>query len=124
MTTVEDEIAAIKPDLIILDKFHRCGAEQWGVGIQALLTAYHSVPILGHSATNIRFLDNQRDMAEELFDGCIAAEITLGEAIAWNILKPPKYVLSVYSFQKDLEKLRPVWINCAILFAVTGQWRC
>ena len=104
MTMEEDEIVAIKPDLIILDEFHRCGAEQWGVGIQALLSAYPSVPILGLSATNIRFLDNQRDMAKELFDGCIASEITLGEAIARNILKPPKYVLSVYSFQQDLEK--------------------
>ena len=104
MTMEEGEIVAIKPDLIILDEFHRCGAEQWGVGIQALLTAYPSVPILGLSATNIRFLDNQRDMAKELFDGCVASEITLGEAIARNILKPPKYVLSVYSFQKDLEK--------------------
>ena len=104
MTMEEDEIAAIKPDLIILDEFHRCGAEQWGVGIQSLLNAYPLVPILGLSATNIRFLDNQRDMAKELFDGCVASEITLGEAIARNILKPPKYVLSVYSFQKDLEK--------------------
>ena len=26
----EDEIDAIRPDFIILDEFHRCGAEQWG----------------------------------------------------------------------------------------------
>lgn len=25
-----DEITAIRPDFIILDEFHRCGAEQWG----------------------------------------------------------------------------------------------
>lgn len=104
MTMEEEDIAAFRPDLIILDEFHRCGAEQWGAGIQTLLAAYPNVPILGLSATNIRFLDNQRDMADELFDGHIASEITLGEAIARNILKPPKYVLSVYSFQKDMEK--------------------
>ena len=100
----EDEIAAIRPDFIILDEFHRCGAEQWGQGTQALLNAYPNTPLLGLSATNIRFLDNQRDMAKELFDGHIASEISLGEAIARGILTPPKYVLSVYSFQKDLEK--------------------
>ena len=27
------ETAAIRPDFIILDEFHRCGAEQWGRGI-------------------------------------------------------------------------------------------
>ena len=101
-----DEIAAIQPDFIILDEFHRCGAEQWGQGVQALLNAYPNAPLLGLSATNIRFLDNQRDMAKELFDGYIASEISLGEAIAGEILKPPKYVLSVYSLQRDLEKYR------------------
>ncbi|WP_298068272.1 DEAD/DEAH box helicase family protein, partial [uncultured Mailhella sp.] len=104
MTMDEEEIAAIQPDLIILDEFHRCGAEQWGKGVQTLLNAYPDAPLLGLSATNIRFLDNQRDMADELFDGHIASEMTLGEAIARNILKPPKYILSVYSFQKDLER--------------------
>ena len=99
-----NEIAAIRPDFIILDEFHRCGAEQWGQGTKALLNAYPDVPLLGLSATNIRFLDNQQDMAKELFDGYIASEISLGEAIARKILKPLKYVLSVYSFQKDLEK--------------------
>ena len=97
-------IKELRPDLIILDEFHRCGAEQWRTGIQSLLNANPSVPLLGLSATNIRFLDNQRDMAKELFDGHIASEITLGEAIARGILKPPKYILSVYSFREDLEK--------------------
>lgn len=99
-----EEIKELRPDLIILDEFHRCGAEQWHTGVQSLLDANSSVPLLGLSATNIRFLDNQRDMAKELFDGHIASEITLGEAIARGILKPPKYILSVYSFQQDLEK--------------------
>lgn len=104
MVMDKDKIEEMCPDLIILDEFHRCGAEQWCAGVQALLDAAPSALLLGLSATNIRFLDNQRDMAKELFNGHIASEITLGEAIARGILKPPKYVLSVYSFQKDLEK--------------------
>jgi len=100
----ENEIAEIKPDYIVFDEFHRCGAEVWGKGVQNVLTAYPNIPVLGLSATNIRYLDNQRDMADELFDGNVASEMTLGEAIVRGILNPPKYVLSVFQYQKDLDK--------------------
>ena len=76
----------------------------WGTSVQTLLSSHPHVPVLGLSATAIRYLDNQRDMADELFDGNIASEMTLGEAIVRGILNPPKYVLSVFSYQKDLEK--------------------
>lgn len=100
----EEEIAEINPDYIILDEFHRCGAQVWGAAVRVVLERYSNVPVLGLSATNIRYLDNQRDMADELFDGHIASHINLGEAIVRGILNPPKYVLSVFSYQKDLEK--------------------
>lgn len=102
----EDELATILPDYIVLDEFHRCGAVEWGKGVQNLLNMYSDVPILGLSATNIRYLDNQRDMADELFDGNIASEMTLGEAIVRGILNTPTYVISVYSYQKDLDKYK------------------
>lgn len=104
MNMTEDEIAEINPDYIILDEFHRCGAEMWGKGVHTLFRLFPNVPILGLSATNIRYLDNQRDMADELFDGNIASEMTLGEAIVRGILNAPKYVLSIFYYQKDLEK--------------------
>ena len=104
MNLSERELSQIAPDYIILDEFHRCGAEMWGQGVSALLSEYPLTPILGLSATAIRYLDNQRDMADELFDGNVASEMTLGEAIVKGILNPPKYVLSVFSYQKDLEK--------------------
>lgn len=94
----------ICPDYIVLDEFHRCGAREWGRGVEALLEHYADVPILGLSATNIRYLDNQRDMADELFDGNIASQIELGEAIVRGILKAPKYVLSLFAYEKDLQK--------------------
>ncbi len=104
MNLTEDELSEIRPDYIILDEFHRCGAEMWGQGVKTLLTVHSETPILGLSATAIRYLDNQRNMADELFDGCVACEMTLGEAIVRGILNPPKYVMSVFSYQKDLEK--------------------
>ena len=85
----EAELSEIKPDYIILDEFHRCGAEIWGQGVVRLLSMYKDIPVLGLSATNIRYLDNRRDMADELFDGNIASEMTLGEAIVRGILNPP-----------------------------------
>lgn len=104
MLMTPEEITEIHPDYIILDEFHRCGAEMWGQGVQRLLSAYPETPILGLSATNIRYLDNQRDMADELFDNNIASQMSLGEAIVRGILNPPKYVLSLFTYQNELEK--------------------
>lgn len=104
MNLSEEQISELCPDYIILDEFHRCGADMWGQGVRRLLNAYPEIPVLGLSATAIRYLDNRRNMADELFNGCIASEITLGEAIVRGILNPPKYVLSVFPYQKDLEK--------------------
>lgn len=98
-----EEVDAIQPEYIVLDEFHRCGAQVWGAGVRAVLERYGDTPILGLSATNIRYLDNQRDMADELFGGNVASQMNLGEAIVRGILNPPKYVLSVFSYQKDLE---------------------
>ncbi len=106
MLMQEDELGELQPDYIILDEFHRCGAKMWGQGVQQLLNKYPDVPVLGLSATNIRYLDGQRDMADELFGGNIASEMTLGDAIVRGILNPPKYVLSMYSCQKELERYR------------------
>ena len=100
----KEEIQAIHPDYIILDEYHRAGAAFWQKGVEQLLFTYSDIPVLGLSATNIRYLDNQRDMAQELFDGNIASQMSLGEAIVRGILNPPKYVLSMYYYQNTLEK--------------------
>ena len=106
MLMTDSELADIKPDYIVLDEFHRCGAEMWGDGVDRLLSMYPDTPILGLSATAIRYLDNQRNMADELFDGNIASEMTLGEAIVRGILNPPKYVMSVFAYQEDYNRLK------------------
>ena len=104
MLMTDNELAEIQPEYIVLDEFHRCGAEMWGAGVQRLLAMFQRTKILGLSATAIRYLDNQRNMVDELFGGNIASEMTLGEAIVRGILNPPKYVLSVFSYQKDLKR--------------------
>ena len=99
-----DEIAAQKPAYIIHDEFHRAGAECWGESTVALLTLCPDAKLLGLTATNVRYLDNNRDMAEELFDGRVASDMTLGEAIVRGILPTPNYVTTVYQYQKDLAR--------------------
>ena len=99
-----DAIVAQKPAYIILDEFHRAGAECWGESTVALLKLCPDVKLLGLTATNIRYLDNNRDMAEELFDSRIASDMTLGEAVVRGILPAPKYVTTVYQYQKALAK--------------------
>lgn len=102
----EDCIETLHPDYIILDEFHRCGAREWGKSIKKLLDTYPDARRLGLSATNIRYLDNQRNMAEEIFNGKIASEMTLGEAIVREILPEPKYVIAMYFYRKELDQLK------------------
>ena len=98
------EIAALHPAYIIMDEFHRAGAERWGERVRELLELCPDAKLLGLTATSIRYLDNNRDMAEELFDGHIASEMTLGEAIVRGILPTPKYVTTVFRYQNELAK--------------------
>ena len=99
-----EEIAALHPAYIIMDEFHRAGAERWGEKVQKLLELCPNAKLLGLTATSVRYLDNNRDMAEELFDGCVASEMTLGEAIVRGILPAPKYVTTVFRYQNELAK--------------------
>ena len=47
--------------------------------------------------TNIRYLDNCWDRADELFDICIVNETALGKAIIRESFNPPKYILLIFS---------------------------
>lgn len=99
----DEEMAELLPYGIILDEFHRCGGKHWGNGVERLLHMYPNARLLGLSATKIRYLDGQRDMAEELFEGCIASEMTLGEAVVRGILPAPVYVTTLYRIENELE---------------------
>ena len=60
-------------EYLILDEFHRAGAEKWGIKVQELMKKNPDAKVLGLTATNIRYLDNQRDMADEIFQNAIAS---------------------------------------------------
>ena len=105
-----DEIAAQKPAYIILDEFHRAGAECWGESTVTLLKLCPDAKLLGLTATNVRYLDNNRDMAEELFDSRVASDMTLGEAIVRGILPAPNYV-NLARYQTRVDNLRSAGIQ-------------
>jgi len=100
------EIESLNIDYIFLDEFHRCGAEQWGDGVQRLLNLFPNAKVLGTSATHIRFLDNARNMGEELFNGNIVNNLSLAEAIVKKILPMPKYISALYTYEYEVNNLK------------------
>lgn len=102
----DEDIVALKPDIIVLDEFHRAGAKEWGgKGVKRLLEFYPVCKVLGLSATPIRYLDNGRNMAEELFDGAMANNISLSEAIVQRILPMPRYICGLYCLNGEVESI-------------------
>ncbi|SFB66264.1 Helicase associated domain protein [Ruminococcus albus] len=92
-------------DYLILDEMHRCGASCWSIGVQRLIDSNPNAKVFGTSATPIRYLDSGRNMADELFNGVYAVNMSLAEAIRRKILPLPIYVTSWYSFRGDIEQL-------------------
>lgn len=105
-STIYDEDTSTGYDLIVLDEFHRAGAPEWGNGVKRIIASNPLAKILGTSATHIRYLDHERDMAEELFDGNIISHLSLGRALNLKILPTPIYVSSLYSAEETIEKAK------------------
>lgn len=90
-----------KYDVIICDEFHRLGAK--GIYIKLKQLKYlqkqsdEKKKFIGLSATPIRYLDNERNMTEELFDGVEASRLSLAEAMVEGILPIPMYINSKLS---------------------------
>lgn len=101
----KSELALMKYDLIIIDEFHRVGARVWGMGVVNILTTNPNSKVLGTSATPIRYLDDRRNMVEELFEGNVASSLDLFEAIARGILPAPKYIEALYDITSDISAL-------------------
>lgn len=91
------------PNMVIVDEMHSTGAPIWGSGLKMMFKTFSSdCKYIGFSATPIRFLDNQRNMADELFDGCIANEIDLADAILNRILPLPRYIAGLYNYSNEV----------------------
>ena len=95
----------VKPtgyDLICLDEFHRAGAQTWGAHVRELLDENPQAKVFGTTATPVRYLDNERDMSEEIFGHNVASHISIGEAWSRAILPVPSFVVGLFNFHKTL----------------------
>ncbi len=101
----EETMKALQLDYILLDEMHRALAKEWSKGIMRLLEMYPNAKVLGLSATPIRYLDRCRNVVEELFNGNMACDMNLSQAILDGILPMARYVCGVYSYEKDTESL-------------------
>jgi len=101
----QEVMESLQPDYIFLDEMHRALAKEWSKGINVLLNMYPDAKVLGLSATPIRYLDKCRNVAEELFGGNLACDMSLSQAILDGILPMARYVCGVYSYEKDTESL-------------------
>ena len=95
--------APTRYDLVCLDEFHRAGAQEWGAAVDRLLEANSDAKVFGTTATPIRYLNHERNMADELFDNNIASYISIGEAWSRSILPIPKFVIGLFNFRKAIE---------------------
>lgn len=73
MVHARSEHVTLQYDYIILDEFHHCGAPEWSKGVQWFIDGSPDAKLLGFSATPIRFSDDGRNMANEIFEGNIAS---------------------------------------------------
>ena len=101
----KEDMEVLQSDYILLDEMHRALAKEWSKGIKILLEMYPEAKVLGLSATPIRYLDKCRNVVKELFDGNLACDMNLSQAILDDILPMARYVCGVYSYQKDAESL-------------------
>lgn len=92
------ELAKYK--LIICDEMHHLGADEWGKVFNELMENYHG-KLLGLTATPIRFLDGNRNIAKEFFDGNDIQGVQLSEAIQKKILPTFEYVTALYDLPES-----------------------
>lgn len=93
-------------DLVCLDEFHRAGAPEWGDAVINMLKVNPHAKVLGTTATPVRDCDDNRNMADELFDGNIASVMSIAEAWNRNILPVPTYVTGLFDFNAATNDLQ------------------
>lgn len=94
------------PQMVIVDEMHSAGAPKWGLGLQMMFNSFpNDCKYIGLSATPIRYLDKRRNMSEEIFDGYIANELGLADAILNRILPLPRYIAGLYTYENEFNAI-------------------
>lgn len=91
-------------DLVIADEMHHLGSDVWGKKFVDAYLQNESHKIIGLTATEIRYLDNSRDMAEEIFENIRVDGCDLPTAINTGVLPTFKYVSALYCDERDFDE--------------------
>lgn len=98
-----------KYDGIIFDEYHRIGAKQTYKKIKQLKLNLQesddSKKFIGLTATPVRYLDDERNMTQEIFDGNVASSISLSKAMLEGLLPVPLYINSKIACRGELAKI-------------------
>lgn len=95
-TVGKSDIVLHNVELIVCDEMHHLGAKKWGELYQKLIEHFTG-KIIGTTATPVRFLDNERDMALEYFEGNLVVGTELPEAIEKRILPSFNYITAMFN---------------------------
>lgn len=87
--------------MIICDELHHLGAKEWGKAFMKLTEGYDGM-LLGLTATPVRYLDECRNMVDEMFGGNLVYGADLPDAISNNILPSFDYVTALYNFPDNI----------------------
>lgn len=91
-------------DVVIADEMHHLGSDVWGRKFVETYLHGENHKIIGLTATEIRYLDNSRDMAEEIFDNIRVDGCDLPTAINTGVLPTFKYVSALYCDESDFDE--------------------
>lgn len=100
-----DELAKTTA-FFIFDEYHRAGATEWGLNVGVLLSLIekYNKKALGITATEIRYLDNRRNMSNELFEGVKVTGVDIIGGIARGVLPKIIYVTAMYDIDKEIKE--------------------
>lgn len=93
-------------DFIVADEMHHLGSDVWGQKFIEYFMQNPEQKVIGATATEIRYLDNARDMVEEIFDGIAVRGVDLATAIDKGILPTFKYITSYLGTEDDYNAMR------------------
>lgn len=93
-------------DLVIADEMHHLGSDVWGKKFVETYLQSENHKVIGLTATEIRYLDNSRDMAEEIFENMRIDGCDLPTAINTGVLPTFKYVSALYCDESDFDEWR------------------
>ncbi len=100
------EAGLLDLDLVVFDEVHHINAAVWSQGYHKLVEYNPKCLIMGLTATPIRYLDNNFDVAEEYFDGKMVETLTLHEAIRTGVFQAPVYISDYLDRSAVLEEYR------------------